>query len=420
MSEPLIPITRKHAFLFATFLVLYEFLTYVANDMIMPGMLQVVNSFNAPESTVATSLTFYILGGASLQIFLGPISDAYGRRPLMLVGAGLFCFFTILIACSFSMNQFLAARFFQGMGLCFISVIGYATIQEIFEEMDAIRMISIMANAAILAPLLGPLLGAIIIHYASWRIIFIMIALAAVFAFWGLMKFMPEPIGQKTRKGVVIPRVPFAPRYVLNNYKALFTDKTFCCSSIALGLMGIPCVAWIALAPIIMISEGKLTVIQYGLWQLPVFGATIIGNWLLHHLTFKHSIKTIIYLASFILTLGTFLIALLPYLSGNHYYYILPGIIIYFFGLSIMNAPLNRFCLYITKVSKGTVSAITSLSVMIIGATGIELANLFYEQHSNLNFGLFSFVVIALFLLFLGLALWFDSTQDPTNGQGIL
>ena len=77
MSEPLIPITRKHAFLFATFLVLYEFLTYVANDMIMPGMLQVVNSFNAPESTVATSLTFYILGGASLQIFLGRVYSVF-------------------------------------------------------------------------------------------------------------------------------------------------------------------------------------------------------------------------------------------------------------------------------------------------------------------------------------------------------
>ncbi|HVT63039.1 MAG TPA: multidrug transporter MdfA, partial [Legionellaceae bacterium] len=75
MIQPLINITRKQALLFAVFLVLYEFLTYIANDMIMPGMLSVVHTFQADESNVATSLTAYVLGGASLQLFLGPLSD---------------------------------------------------------------------------------------------------------------------------------------------------------------------------------------------------------------------------------------------------------------------------------------------------------------------------------------------------------
>lgn len=412
MSQPLISISRRQALLFATFLVLYEFFTYIANDMIMPGMIEVVKSFNAPETAVATSLTTYILGGASLQLILGPISDAYGRRPLMLIGAGLFCFFTILIACSFSMNQFFTARFFQGMGLCFISVIGYATIQEIFEEMDAIRLIAIMANAAILAPLLGPLIGAVIINYTSWRVIFILIAIGALFALWGLMRYMPEPIGATTTQGQLIPKIPFAPDVVFDNYKRLLGNKTFVCGSLAIGLMGIPCVTWIALAPIILISEGKLTVIQYGLWQLPIFGGTIIGNWALHRLSHKYTIKKIMYYGSLVLAFGTALTAVLPYFYGSHYFYLLPGIIIYFFGLSIMHAPLNRFCLYITHVSKGTVSAIISLSVMGIGAMGIELANFCYEAHSNLAFGLCNFAVIVAFLFFIGLAFWFDKKSS--------
>ena len=411
MSEPLINISRKQALLFACFLVLYEFLTYIANDMIMPGMIQVVKSFNAAESTVATSLTIYILGGASLQLILGPISDAYGRRPVMLVGAVLFCCFTFLIATSHSIDQFLTARFFQGMGLCFISVIGYATIQELFDEMDAIRLIAIMANAAILAPLLGPLLGAIIIHYTSWRIIFVMIGFSALIALWGLWRYMPEPIGKTTKNGDVIPKVPFAPQYIIKNYKELFTNKIFCFSTLAVGLVGIPCIAWIALAPIIMIVEAKLTVIQYGLWQLPIFGATIMGNWMLHYLTYKYSIKTIMYLGCIILAVGTSLMAILPYYYGNHFYYLLPGIIIYFFSLSILNAPLNRFCLYITNVSKGTASAIISLSVMIIGAMGIEIANKFYAHHNNLYFGLFSVAVMVLFLFFVNTAFWFKKNQ---------
>ncbi|WP_269570055.1 MFS transporter [Legionella tunisiensis] len=93
MSQPLINISRRQALYFASFLVLYQFLVYIANDMIMPGMLQVTTFFHAPESAIATSLTVYVLGGASLQLFLGPISDRFGRRPVMLAGALIFLFY---------------------------------------------------------------------------------------------------------------------------------------------------------------------------------------------------------------------------------------------------------------------------------------------------------------------------------------
>ncbi len=404
MSEPLIPITKRQAILFACFLVSYEFLTYIANDMIMPGMIHVVHSFHAPESMVATSLTVYILGGASLQVLLGPISDAYGRRPMMLLGSCLFFIFTILIACSNSMHQFLIARFFEGMGLCFIGVIGYATIQEIFEEMDAIRLISIMANAAILAPLLGPLLGAIFIHYTSWRYIFISIAFAALITLWGLWRYMPEPIGKMKKNGEITPKTKFSAHKVFQNYKSLFTNKIFCLSTLAIGFVGIPCIAWIALAPIILIVEAKLSVIQYGLWQIPIFGATILGNWFLHRLTYKMEIKRIIFLGCIIMVIGSILTSALPFMYGNDYHYLLPGIIIYFFALSIVNAPLNRFCLFVTSVSKGTASALISLSVMIIGAIGTESANVFYQTHNNLHFGLYCNAVQILFFIFIGLA----------------
>ncbi|WP_058535287.1 MFS transporter [Legionella saoudiensis] len=418
MSEPLISITKKQAILFAGFLVLYEFLTYIANDMIMPGMISVTHAFNAPESAVATSLTIYVLGGASLQIFLGPISDAYGRRPMMLLGACLFFIFTLFIACSNSMNQFMIARFFEGMGLCFIGVIGYATIQEIFEEMDAIRLISIMANATILAPLLGPLLGAIVIHYMSWRYIFISIALFALVALWGLWRYMPEPIGQKKKNGELTPKTKFSAKKVFANYKSLMTNKVFVMGTLAIGTVGIPSLAWIALAPIILTVEGKLTVIQYGLWQLPVFGATIIGNWFLHRLTYKLEIKKIIYLGCAIMTIGAVLMSALPYLYGNDYHYLMPGIIIYFFALSVINAPLNRFCLFVTSVSKGTVSALVSLSVMVIGALGTETANIIYKTHNSLHFALYCNAMQLVFFTFVGLAFWMHKSVEDEKVSG--
>ncbi len=389
MPKPLINITRNHALLFAGFLVAYEFLTYIANDMIMPGMLQVVQSFHAPESYIASSLTAYILGGASLQIFLGPLSDRFGRRPVMITGGVVFFLFTVLIACTQSINQFLAARFFEGMGLCFISVVGYATLQEIFEEMDAIRLMALMANISILAPLLGPLCGAIFVHYYSWRIIFMVIGVLALITLWGLWRFMPESVGQTKRDGEVIPRLGLTYRVIMNNYKSLALNPTFMLASLGLGLLGLPCVAWIGLAPVILVAVGKLSLIQYGLWQLPVFAAVIMGNTTLRRMTHNHSVEKLILIGSMIVVLGLLLIMLMSVLFGPEYMWLFPGLIVYFFGLGIAGSPLSRFILFSTPVAKGTASALMSMVLMSLQAVGIEIANLFYTSHSNLSFSFY-------------------------------
>lgn len=412
MAQPLINITRKQALVFAGFLVLYEFLTYIANDMIMPGMIKVIESFHGPESAIATSLTAYILGGASLQLFLGPISDRYGRRPIMLVGALFFFICTLLIACSNSMDQFLFARFFQGMGLCFIGVIGYATLQEIFAEMDAIRLIAIMANVSIAAPLLGPLLGATFIHFFSWRFIFIIIGIFALLALWGLWRFMPEPVGQTKSDGEKIKRISLSPRVVAVNYKNLIVNSPFMLGSIALGLMGLPCIAWIALAPIILITDAKLSVIQYGLWQMPVFGASILGNWYLQRLTHRYSVEKILLIGSVIVGIGLVMTFVLSFLFGNYFIWLMPGLIIYFFALGVAGAPMNRFILFSTPVSKGTTSALMSMIGMCVQAIGIEIANYLYSSHNNSIFGLYCALIGLVYFILLA-ATFFFTKKHP-------
>lgn len=401
MAEPLINISSKKAMLFAGFLVLYEFLTYIANDMIMPGMIQVVHSFHGSESDVATSLTAYILGGASLQILLGPLSDRHGRRPVMIFGAFFFFLCTILIACSNSMNQFLLARFFQGMGLCFISVIGYATLQEIFSEMDAVRLIAIMANISILAPLLGPLLGAVFVHYFSWHYIFVIIGFFALISLWGLWVFMPEPIGQTKKNGEKIKPTPLTPQQVIQNYKKLIINPSILLGSVALGLLICPCLAWIALSPVILIKNAQLSVVQYALWQIPIFGASILGNWFLQKMTYSGSLKKILITGSIISTISLMFAFLLPFFFGSNFLYLMPGLIVYFFGLGIAGGPLNRLILFSTPVGKGTTSAFMSMMVMSIQAIGIEVSNLLYHSHNNQLFGFYCACIGLLHWIFL-------------------
>ncbi len=405
MSQPLINISRKQALYFAGFLVLYQFLTYIANDMIMPGMIQVVSSFNGSEAAIATSLTVYILGGASLQLFLGPLSDAFGRRPVMLVGVALFGIFTLLIAGSHSMTQFLIARYFQGMGLCFIAVVGYATLQEIFAEMDAIRLIAVLSNVASLAPLIGPLAGAAFILLFHWRGIFLLIAFFTFIALLGLNYFMPESVGARKKDGELIPKISLAPRVIAGNYFRLLTNSEFMIGAIASGILAIPCIAWIAISPIILVTDAKLSVVQYALWQLPIFSAGIAGNFYLRRLTHHLSIRQIIINGSLIFSLGLLLCYLLPILFSSSYIWLMPGLVIYGFALGVLQAPLNRYVLFCTPVAKGTAYAMISLISMCAQAIGVEIANHVYVEHNNLHFGFFCFVAGIVYLL--GLILMF-------------
>lgn len=399
MAQPLINISKKQALIFAVFLVMYEFLTYVANDMIMPGMIKVVESLQGPESAIATSLTFYILGGASLQLFLGPLSDRYGRRPIMLSGALLFFICTVAITLSASINQFLTARFFQGMGLCFISVVGYATMQEIFEEMDAVRLIAIMANVSILAPLTGPLLGAMVIYYFNWRVIFVIIGAFSLLALWGLWQYMPESVGQTKRDGSYIKRIPLSMPIIFSNYKKLLTNRGFMMGSIAMGLLAMPCLAWIALSPIILIGDAGMSLFQYGLWQIPLFGASIVGNGVLQIMTRHGTLEKIILTGSVVATLSLLMVFILPASMNNNYIWLIPGLAGYFFGFGITGAPLSRFILFSTSVGKGTASALMSMIIMCIQAVGIETANFLYRSHDNMIFGLYCAIAGLFFLL---------------------
>jgi len=409
MEKPLINITRRQALLFAAFLVLYEFLTYIANDMIMPGMLEVVQSFNAPETAVANSLTAYVLGGASLQLILGPLSDRFGRRPVMLAGVILFLFCTLFIANSASMQQFITARFFQGMGLCFIGVIGYATLQEIYAERDAVKLIAIMANISILAPLLGPLLGSVFIHLLSWRMIFLSIGALSLIALWGIWRFMPEPIGQTKTDGQVIQPESLSLSVIIGNYKKLLTCKLFAFGSIALGILTVPCLCWIALSPIMLMGEAQLSVYQYALWQVPVFGAAIVGNWVLHFLSDRYQLRTILWLGAIISISSLLLCFILPSMISFHYIWLMPGLILYFFSLGITTAPLERLILFALPVAKGTASAMMSMILMLLNAIGLEVANYLYAQHKNIM--LSSYFALNAFLLFIVLFLAFSQSK---------
>ncbi|WP_283149450.1 MFS transporter [Silvimonas soli] len=367
------PISNLHwrVMLFPLFLVLYEFSCYIANDMILPGMLHVTQEFNASSAWVPTSMTTYMIGGASLQWLLGPLSDRIGRRPVMLGGVVWFVLMCLAALVAQNMGMFLALRVLQGMGMCFLVAVGYAAIQEAFEEKTAIKVTALMANVALLAPLIGPLTGAALMAFTTWRMIFVAIAVLAALAGVGLYMTMPETAPRS--------KAPFSFKSVWHDYRAVLANRRFMAGVFAISLAGLPLLAWIGQSPVIIMEGEHHSALDYGLWQLPVFGALIAGNIALATIGQRFAIHRVIAVGGGLVATGTILAFALTLLFETRFQGMAIGLGLYAFGLGLGNAGIFRLTLFSSEIAKGTVSATLGLIMMAIYAVGIEVFKAIYR-----------------------------------------
>lgn len=392
LYEPVSHLTRRHI-IFPLSLVLFEFATYIAHDMIQPGMLQVTREFNVGPEWVSASLTAYLMGGILLQWLLGPLSDRAGRRPVMLAGVTFFMLACIGMYWVQSIEQFVLMRFLQGVSLCFIGAVGYTAIQEAFNEVLSIRIMALMANVALLAPLAGPLAGSAFLTVSDWRTMFWLFGDIAAVSLTGLWYGMPETSGDRTRS--------LSLKSLCKGYYGLLWDRQVMCGSLAAGLVAIPCLAWVALSPVILIHDAGLSRVDYALLQLPVFVSMIIGNVTLERLASRLTIEQPLRIGVWPLITGLSVSAVATCLSTHSYYWLITGLSLYGFGTGLVSAGLYRMTLFSSKAGKGSVAAMLGMISILVFALGIEAAKAAYFSMSTAGFSLFNLCCGTLWLALL-------------------
>ncbi|ATC24167.1 Bcr/CflA family efflux MFS transporter [Caulobacter vibrioides] len=141
-------------------------------DMYLSSLPSIGRTLNAaPDQTQATLAAFFA-GMAIGQVFYGPASDRFGRRPPLLVGVGLFIAASIVCAVAPNIETLIAARFVQALGGCVGPVIARAVVRDRFSHTDTARVLSLMTLIMGLAPVLAPQLGGVVQFVAGWRGVF--------------------------------------------------------------------------------------------------------------------------------------------------------------------------------------------------------------------------------------------------------
>ena len=377
--------------MFPLALVLFEFSVYIGNDLVQPAMLAITKEFGVSSSWAPSSMSFYLLGGACVAWLLGPLSDRIGRKKVLLAGVLFFVVCCLLILLTQNIESFLALRFLQGIGLTVISAVGYAAIQETFEERDAIKVMALMANISLLAPLLGPVVGAALIDHVSWHWGFIGIAFLAFLSWFGLKAKMPDT-------KVSIPKQPLS--YILDDFKQVYKNKRFLGMTLALPMVSMPLMLWIALSPVMLVEELGFSSMQYGLAQFPVLGGLILGNIVLIKIIDKLALGQSVLIGLPIMLLGSLVLVAGVIWQDYLIWCLIAGMTLLSFGEGISFSVLYRFALMSSEVSKGTVAAAVSMLLMFSFFFIIELVRVLYEQFHLIGYSVSCLVLIALWFTF--------------------
>lgn len=147
-------------------------LGFLATDMYLPAFAAIQADLQTPASAVSASLSLFLAGFAAAQLLWGPLSDRYGRKPVLLIGLTIFALGSLGMLWVANAATLLVLRFVQAVGVCAAAVIWQALVTDYYPSQKVNRIFAAIMPLVGLSPALAPLLGSWLLVHFSWQAIF--------------------------------------------------------------------------------------------------------------------------------------------------------------------------------------------------------------------------------------------------------
>lgn len=190
------------------------FLAPLSIDISLPGLPAVARALAAPPAEMQWTLSAFILMFGVGQLVLGPASDRYGRRPVLLAALAIFALAAVACAEAGGVRTLIALRLLQGFTACAGTVCAFATVQDLWpgRTASAPRQ-AVLSGINNLAPIVAPLIGAALLLTFGWRSLYGVLAVAGALLFVAVLLWLPETasrtasgLGARYRRVLALPR----------------------------------------------------------------------------------------------------------------------------------------------------------------------------------------------------------------------
>jgi DHA1 family bicyclomycin/chloramphenicol resistance-like MFS transporter len=214
--------------------------------ILIPALPAIAEAFGGASGAAQLTVTLYLAGLAIGQLVYGPLSDRFGRRPVLLVGLAIYAVATIAAAFAPSLQWLIVERVAQAFGGCAGLVLGRAIARDNLTGHHAIRRLAVLMIAMSLAPALAPLLGAQLVLHFGWRSILYVLAVASVLMFITGAITLPETHAQRGSKTA---------RQYATSYLTLARSPTFVAFAVGGASGTTSFYAFVAASPFVLMQE---------------------------------------------------------------------------------------------------------------------------------------------------------------------
>jgi len=252
--------------------------------MLVPALPMLATTFGRDIGVAQMTVSLYMVGIACSQIIMGPLSDRFGRRPVLLAGLGLMVLASVACIFAQSLPQLIAARFLQALGGATGMVVSRAIIRDLYSRERISSMISLVIAVMMIAQMLSPLTGGLLEIAFGWRSIFYVITAASIVIALAIAVGLPETRrdrleagGFRGDVGNLLRSRPFI-GYVL-------------CQVLASQIIFV----FAGAGPYIVVTQMGRSSAEYGAWFATTAFAYLIGNLFCVRFAPRHSLEKLIW-----------------------------------------------------------------------------------------------------------------------------
>ncbi|MYM97920.1 Bcr/CflA family efflux MFS transporter [Rugamonas sp. FT81W] len=330
-------------------------------DAYLPAFPNIQSTLNATPIEVQQSLTFYMLSFAAMVLWHGALSDAFGRRNVILVSLAMFAVGTLGCAAAHTVHYLWVFRILQGVSSGAGVVVGRAIIRDLYEDAAAARLLSMVTMIFSIAPAIAPILGGWVVTLFDWRAIFLALLAYSVLLFIYCYRKLPETLPKEKRH-------PFNPRFLLRNYTEILRSPLFHLKSgvVALNFAGL--FLYISSAPVFLPQHLGLGASQFGWLFIPsvsgIFLGALAANRIAGKMAFSRQIGIgfcfLVAASAFNVCYHLFQPPALPWSVAPIFFYT--------FGMSVVAPAATLLALDLFPHIRGTVASCQSFATTLLGA----------------------------------------------------
>src|ERR1700720_546140 len=252
--------------------------------LLVPALPVLASTFGRDISIAQMTVSLYMVGIACSQIIMGPLSDKFGRRPVLLAGLGLMVAASAACILAETLPQLIAARFFQALGGATGMVVSRAIIRDLYSRERISAMISLVIAVMMIAQMLSPLTGGLLEIAFGWRSIFYVLTAASIVIAAAIALSLPETRRDRVEAGGF--------RGDVGN---LFKSRAFIGYVLCQVLASQIIFTFAGGGPYIVVMQMGRSSAEYGAWFATTGFAYLIGNLFCVRFAPRHSLEKLIW-----------------------------------------------------------------------------------------------------------------------------